>query len=228
MRSSEPVAQALEQRIGHRFRDPALLRTALTHRSAVGPNNERLEFLGDAVLGMLVAEELFQRHGRIAEGVLSRLRASLVNARVLAEVGRELGLGDLLHLGAGELRSGGWRRDSILADAVEALVGAIYLDAGLEAARDWVRARYGARLEELPALESLKDPKTRLQEALQRGGHGLPEYEVLESRGADHEQVFRVRCRVAPLGLSAEAEGRSRRAAEQSAAEAVLEGLTDG
>jgi ribonuclease-3 len=225
--AGDPSPAGVARRLGHEFRDVALLRTALTHRSAAGPNNERLEFLGDAVLGMLMAEALYARDPRTPEGVLSRMRASLVNAKVLAEIGRELELGDALVLGAGELKSGGFRRDSILADTVEALVGAVFLDAGLDAARACVLRLYGGRLDALPAAEALKDPKTRLQELLQKRGLALPEYSLLESRGADHEQTFRVRCLVGALGISAEAEGRSRRAAEQGAAEATLESIHD-
>ena len=226
-RNTDPES-ALAARLGHRFREPALLRAALTHRSAGGANNERLEFLGDAVLGMLIAETVYGGPPRADEGDLSRLRASLVNARTLAAVASELGLGEALTLGAGELKSGGFRRESILADALEALIGAVYLDGGLEAARAVVAARFATRLAQLPDPATLKDPKTRLQEQLQQQGLALPDYAVVEISGADHAQTFRVRCGVASRALEAEGSGRSRREAEQAAAAAVLERLARG
>ena len=225
-RSSEPAA--LAARLGLEFRDAALLRTALTHRSAGAGHNERLEFLGDAVLGLVIAEALYRGRAAGDEGELSRLRASLVNERTLAAVAGEIGLGDALVLGPGELKSGGFRRESILADALEALLAAVYLDAGLEAARALVQRLLDPRLQALPSIEQLKDPKTRLQERLQAEGVALPEYTVAGVVGADHEQTFRVACRVAALGLAAEGEGRSRREAEQGAAAALLAMLTDG
>ena len=223
--ASDPT-QALAERLGHRFAEPALLAQALTHRSAARANNERLEFLGDAVLGLVVAEAVF-RDDRAGsdEGDLSRLRASLVNERTLAAVAQELELGDALKLGPGELKSGGFRRESILADAFEALVAAVYLDAGLVAARAVVLRVLGARLSALPPPASLKDPKTRLQERLQRDGLALPVYAVAAVEGADHDQTFLIECRVEALGLSAEGGGRSRRDGEQAAAAALLERL---
>jgi ribonuclease-3 len=215
---------------GLAFRDPALLRAALTHRSASSANNERLEFLGDAVLGLVIAEALYRASSSglrpdgapVDEGALSRLRASLVNERTLAAIATELGLGEVLTLGPGELKSGGFRRESILADAYEALIGAVYLDAGIEAARALVLRHFAARLANLPDPAALKDPKTRLQERLQGEGRGLPEYSVVAIEGADHAQTFRVRCALREPPLAADGEGRSRREAEQSAAAALL------
>jgi ribonuclease-3 len=224
--------------LGLAFRDPGLLRVALTHRSAGGANYERLEFLGDAVLGMLIAEAVFRgrpsngaANGKPGdrpgdrpddEGALSRLRASLVNERSLAAVATELGLGEVLTLGPGELKSGGFRRESILADAYEALIGAVYLDAGIDAARALVLRNFATRLANLPDPSALKDPKTKLQEKLQGEGRGLPEYSVVAIEGADHEQTFRVRCALRQPALTADGAGRSRREAEQSAAAALL------
>jgi ribonuclease-3 len=225
-RTSDEAA-ALATRLGHRFADQELLRRALTHRSASGPDNERLEYLGDAVLGLLVAEALYGRVGDGDEGALSRLRASLVNERSLAGIAAGIGVGDALVLGQGERKSGGWRRESILADALEALIGAVYVDAGLDAARGVVRHLFGARLERLPDAELLKDPKTRLQELLQGQSRPLPEYGVVGVAGADHDQTFRVRCALVD-GAAAEGEGRSRREAEQAAAAALLATLQHG
>ncbi len=211
-------------KLNHRFRDPALAQLALTHRSFGKPNNERLEFLGDALLGMIIAELLYEVHPRSNEGELSRLRAQLVNGQALAVLGRELELGDELKLGPGELKSGGFRRESILADAFEALVAAIYLDAGFDACRASVRELFGERIAAL--RRSSKDAKTRLQEWLQAKGLPLPQYELTASHGEDHAKTFDVSCTIVePVAFVAEAHGGSRRAAEQDAAEAVLERL---
>lgn len=212
----------LQERLGCSFSDRGLLVRALTHRSAGPDNNERLEFLGDAVLSFVVAEMLFESHPDASEGELSRYRASLVSGEALGAIALELGIGQHLHLGEGELKSGGQRRASILADALEALVGAIYLDRGLEAARALAARLLRQRLEELPQASELKDAKTRLQEWLQGRGLGLPEYTVMEVSGEPHEQRFRVRCDVNGLAIAAEAEGSSRRRAEQEAAALVL------
>lgn len=207
--------------LSYRFRDPGLAQLALTHRSVGKPNNERLEFLGDALLGVVIAELLFEAHPKANEGELSRLRAQLVNGQALAAVARELALGDELKLGPGELKSGGFRRDSILADAFEALVAAVYLDGGYDACRDMLRGLFGERVTAL--RRSSKDAKTRLQEHLQAGGWPLPHYELLASHGEDHAKTFDIRCAIAqPLPLSAQTRGDSRRAAEQDAAEIVL------
>lgn len=211
--------------LGYVFCDPALLELALTHRSASGGrNNERLEFLGDAVLGLLVAEQLYARFPKEDEGRLTRLRAALVKESTLAQVARELQLGDQLKLGPGELKSGGYRRDSILADAVEALLAAIYLDArqDLEPCRQAVLRWFGGRFEQATTLvHQLKDPKSRLQEWLQARRLPLPQYEVVAVTGDAHEQVFTVQCQVEGQAMTV-GRGNSRRIAEQEAAAQVL------
>ncbi len=198
------------------------MQQALRHRSVGGTNNERLEFLGDAVLGMVIAHELYTRFPKAAEGELSRLRASLVKKPTLAEVARDLKLGDFLVLGSGELKSGGFRRDSILADALEAVFGAIYLDAGFASCRDVILRLYRNRLDATPAAAQLKDPKTRLQEYLQAQHLDLPEYTVTAIQGQAHRQTFEVSCRVAQLDQQANGTGSSRRRAEQDAAACML------
>jgi ribonuclease-3 len=210
----------------YRFRDPGLATLALTHRSAGKPNNERMEFLGDALLGALVAELLFEAHPNASEGELSRLRAQLVNGQALAVIGRELELGDDLKLGPGELKSGGFRRDSILADAFEALVAAVYFDDGYDACRQVVRRLFSPRVAEIK--RSSKDAKTRLQEWLQGRGLPLPSYELTDSYGEDHAKIFDVSCTIdEPEPLRVEGRGGSRRAAEQDAAETVLRRLLE-
>ena len=215
-------ADWLQQRLGCRFDDTGLLVRALTHRSAGSDNNERLEYLGDAVLSFIVAEMLFKSYPDASEGELSRFRASLVSGDALGGIALELGIGEQLRLGEGELKSGGQRRASILADALEALIGAVYLDQGLAAAAAVAARLLRERLDALPGASELKDPKTRLQEWLQGHGLGLPEYRVLEVSGEPHEQHFKVRCDVGELAVAAEAEGSSRRRAEQEAAALVL------
>ncbi len=210
---------------GHSFADPTLCCAALTHRSAGGAHNERLEFLGDSILNCAVARMLYDAYGQADEGTLSRQRASLVSGETLAQIAAELGIGEHLRLGTGELKSGGFRRASILADALEALLGAIFLDAGFDAAAGAVRRILGPRLSDLPAVGALKDPKTRLQEALQARGFSLPVYTLTAVAGEAHAQVFTVHCEVAMLGLQATAQGVSRRRAEQLAAERVLASL---
>jgi ribonuclease III len=205
-----------------------LLTRALTHRSYSGDNNERLEFLGDALIGLYVAGALFETRPRAGEGDLSRLRASLVRERSLAGLARRLNLGECLRLGEGELKSGGWRRDSVLADAVEALVAAIYLDGGFEAAQQACRRLFADGLGNLPDAETLKDPKTRLQEWLQARSRPLPSYEVLAESGPAHRRFFRVRASLVDEPRAAEASGNSRRAAEQQAASELLGALLDG
>lgn len=212
----------LHGRLGYAPREEALFRAALTHRSAPGPNNERLEFLGDAVLNLVVARQLFAAFPHASEGDLSRLRACVVSAEPLAQVAASLELGEALRLGTGELKSGGVRRESILADALEALFGALFLDGGLEAAEAVIGRLLGPRIAALPAPEALKDPKTRLQEYLQSRGLALPVYTVDGIEGEPHAQTFTVRCRVPDLGFDAPGSGSSRRRAEQEAAERIL------
>lgn len=215
------------QRLGYGFRDPDLLEQALTHRSAHRKHNERLEFLGDAVLGFLIGEQLYQKFPEASEGQMTRLRASLVKGETLSKIALELELGDILNLGSGELKSGGFRRASILADALEAVIGAIYLDGGLEVTRERILALYQSRLSELSLNKVRKDPKTRLQELLQGRKLALPVYEVVAVEGESHNQHFSVTCQVPDTDYSARGEGRSRRAAEQMAAAAIME-MFDG
>ena len=212
--------------LGREPRQPALFDTALTHRSANDRNNERLEFLGDAVLNMLVAEALYERFPRADEGTLSRLRSRLVSGVPLAQIGAEIGIGEMLRLGSGELKTGGFRRESILADATEALIGAWYLDAGLEGARELIQRLFESRLAALAPDAELKDPKTRLQELLQGRGEDLPSYELESTTGEPHAQTFHVRCTVRFPGpqqpVITSGVGSSRRGAEQQAAELAL------
>lgn len=222
----ERACAQLAERLGHAFHDPSILVRALTHRSYSADNNERLEFLGDALIGVLIAESLFREHPRAGEGALSRLRSSLVRERSLAVIARRLDLGERLRLGEGELKSGGWRRDSVLADALEAVVAAVYLDGGYEVARRVCRELFAPELASLPDAESLKDPKTRLQEWLQGRGRPLPHYEVLTESGPAHRRYFLVRANLTDDGELTEASGSSRRAAEQQAALILLQRLT--
>lgn len=214
---------SLKGRLAYTFNNPALLDEALTHRSAGSINNERLEFLGDSILNFVIADELFRKFSDINEGDLSRLRASLVNRDSLADIARELELGACLKLGSGELKSGGFRRSSIIADAVESLLGAVYCDAGFDVCRQLVLRLYKQKLENIPALDSLKDSKTRLQELLQSRQFARPEYSVTEISGKAHAQNFKVECRLEGIDCVTVGEGRSRRKAEQLAAEAALE-----
>jgi ribonuclease III len=210
----------------YHFRDASLAALALTHRSAGKPNNERMEFLGDALLGAIVAEMLYETHPKASEGEMSRLRAQLVNGHALAVIARELELGDRLKLGSGELKSGGFRRDSILADAFEAMMAAVYLDGGFDACRNTVRTLFAERVAALP--RSSKDAKTRLQEWLQAQGLPLPHYELVGTEGEDHARIFDVHCVVAePQSITAAGRGSSRRLAEQDAAEMVLNRLLE-
>jgi ribonuclease-3 len=212
-------------RIGHAFVDQGLLAQALTHRSAGAPHNERLEFLGDSVVNFLVAEALFQRWPKADEGALTRARAELVREAALATIARKLELGARLTMGPGEMKSGGHRRDSILADAVEAVVAAIYLDAGFEACRSVVLPWFEESLAALPVGRPEKDAKTRLQEWLQARQRPLPLYDLVSESGDDHAKQFQVRCSTQDPPLMAEGEGTSRRIAEQAAAAALIEKL---
>jgi ribonuclease III len=216
---------ALQERLGHRFRDARLLVQALTHRSHSTPHNERLEFLGDGVLNCIVAAELYNRFANLREGELSRLRASLVREQRLHELAAGLALGDHLRLGEGELKSGGFRRPSILADALEALIGAVYLDGGFDAVREAVVRLYQPLLETLDAKGADKDPKTRLQEWLQSRKYALPQYSVIATRGAAHDQRFEVECVVHEVSVRTVGTGTSRRLAEQEAARLAFERL---
>ncbi|MCF7223500.1 ribonuclease III [Marilutibacter chinensis] len=216
----------LNGRISHRFSDIGLLRQALTHRSAGAPHYERLEFLGDALVNLFVAEALFQRWPQVDEGALTRARAELVRESSLATIARGLDLGAQLILGPGEMKSGGHRRDSILADAVEAVVAAIYLDAGFEACRKIVLPWFEPVMAAMPPPHKVgKDAKTRLQEWLQGRQKPLPVYALLAETGEEHAKHFHVSCTLADPSLRTEGAGNSRRAAEQAAAEAALEGL---
>lgn len=217
---------SLQSKLAYDFKRPALLEMALTHRSAGKRNNERLEFLGDGVLNLLVAHLLFERFPAATEGQLSRLRANLVNGTILAELARQLELGGCLSLGSGERKSGGHRRDSILAGALEAVIGAMYLDGGFIAVQRWVTALYADRINGLNPDDVLKDPKTRLQEYLQGRGQALPEYRLVATEGEAHNQRFTVSCKVVGLEEEVIGRGRSRRAAEQQAACKTLDLLT--
>jgi ribonuclease-3 len=219
-------AKWLDEKFKYRFSDASLLLAALTHRSAGGRNNERLEYLGDAILGFLVAKNLYQTFPDASEGELTRRRAALVRKETLAEIATELELGPQIRLGSGELKSGGYRRDSILADSLEALFGAIFLDGGLIAVEEIIETLFAQRMMDAPAGE-LKDPKTRLQEYLQSRGLALPVYEVEETQGQAHEQTFRVSCNAADLGLTDHGTGKSRRRAEQSAAAKILDNIAN-
>lgn len=212
----------LEKRIGHSFKKKNLILLALTHRSYGASNNERLEFLGDAVVNLVIADALYLRFERLAEGELTRLRVRLVRAETLAAVARELGLGQLLRLGPGELKSGGYDRDSILADGFEAVLGAVYVDGGYEKVRGVIMTLFASRLAGIDVHAQAKDPKTLLQEMLQGQGLALPQYELLETCGQDHEQLFRVACCVPGLPEVSRGEGPTRRQAEQEAARVAL------
>ncbi len=215
----------LEQKLGYKFQNKDLLIRAITHRSAGSRHNERLEFLGDSILSLVIAEELYHRFPNVSEGDMSRMRATLVREKTLAELAREFVLGDYLILGPGELKSGGYRRESILADTVEALIGAIYLDSNLEAIRGLLLNWYNERLDSIrPGVEQ-KDPKTRLQEFLQGRRRPLPTYAVTDVKGEAHNQQFTVECVIDDIESAFVGIGSSRRKAEQAAAEKALEQL---
>jgi len=214
--------ESLEKHLGYTFKDAQLLHQALTHRSAGSRNNERLEFLGDAILGSVIAGELYRCYPRAREGKLSRLRSTLVRRESLAVIAHGLQLGDYLQLGAGERRSGGHARDSILSDALEAVFGAIYLDSDFATVRDCILSLFEARLQSVSEVTTLKDSKTRLQEYLQAQHKPLPTYSVVRISGEAHDQSFSVACSVAGLDEPSEGHGSSRRLAEQVAAENML------
>ncbi len=216
------MAGKLENLIGYQFQDLDLLEQALTHRSRGARNNERLEFLGDSILNFVITRSLYERFPEAAEGQLSRLRARMVRRNTLAEIAREFSLGDFLIMGRGELKSGGFDRDSILSDTAEAIIGAVFLDGGLDTVEERVLAWFGTRLDELSLDESQKDAKSRLQEHLQGIGAQLPQYTVIRTVGKSHDQVFTVECQSEMLTHEAVGEGTSRRVAEQVAAENAL------
>ncbi|QPG06578.1 ribonuclease III [Salinimonas marina] len=215
----------LSRVLNYRFEDVSLLEQALTHRSAAKQHNERLEFLGDAVLGMVIADALYQTFEDVPEGKLTRMRSTLVKGETLAELAIEARLGELLKLGQGELKSGGHRRSSILADAVEAVLGAIYLDAGLDTVRRVILNLWEERIKALNPHEHPKDNKTRLQEFLQSRRQPLPVYAVVNITGKDHDQTFEVSCTISEAHPPVLASGNSRRKAEQEAAKLMLERL---
>ncbi len=219
---------SLYKRLGYTFTDVNNLKQALTHRSASQKHNERLEFLGDAILGMVIAKALFSRFPKQPEGKLTRMRSSLVKGDTLAEVAREFELGELLVLGPGELKSGGFRRDSILADSVEAIIGAIYLEAGMDKCEELVLQWFDARIKQLDPEAVSKDDKTRLQEYLQGKKQPLPIYEVTDIKGKSHDQTFYVSCMASGLKRPITGVGNSRRKAEQKAARQALDKLTHG
>ncbi len=228
MTDGQLKAARLQRALGYDFADTSLLELALTHRSAGNRNNERLEFLGDSILNHIIAEAIYQKFPTAREGEMSRMRSSLVKGDTLAQVARELELGEHLVLGAGERKSGGRRRASILADALEALIGAILLDSGVDSCRGRVLCWFASRLDKLDLNVdgADKDPKTRLQEYLQGRGRALPEYELLGVLGDDHNQQFHVACRLSKPALVVEGAGSSRRKAEQAAARTALERLS--
>jgi len=209
--------------LGYQFKNATLLKMALTHRSAEGHNNERLEFLGDAILGMVISSLLYQQFPKAQEGDLSRMRSHLVNEESLAEIARQLNFGDYISLGSGELKSGGYRRKSILADTLEAVIGAIYLDGGIEACEKIIAACFKEVLKNLDKMVFLKDPKTRLQEYLQAKRHTLPIYTVISVMGQAHKQHFHIKCEIPGIEDVMEGVGSSRRTAEQMAAEKWIE-----
>jgi ribonuclease-3 len=216
----------LNKALHYRFRDTDLFAQALTHRSATGRNNERLEFLGDAVLDFVISDLVFKIRPEASEGDLSKLRSSLVKDTSLASLAVDLGLGEYLILGSGERKTGGHRRDSILADALEAIFGAVYLDSGVDAAKEIIEHVFAERLEDLPDAEALRDPKTRLQEWLQARKLALPEYELVSVSGQAHQQRFAVTCTVTELSQTTNGESTTRRKAEQQSAKNMLKILS--
>lgn len=218
----DKAAAWLNKTLAYKFENAALLQQALTHRSAAGPDNERLEFLGDAVLDLVITKLLFDKTEDTSEGQLSRLRATLVKDTTLAEIATSLGLGEHLILGPGEKKSGGHRRSSILANTLEAIFAAVYLDSGLPAAREIIIRAFGDRLHDLPEAEDLRDPKSRLQEFLQSKQMSLPDYTVEKTSGKAHKQTFEISCSVPELDAVTIGTGSSRRDAEQDAALAML------
>ena len=214
--------EAFSRKLGLHFRDVQLFTMALTHRSAGVNNNERLEYLGDSVLGFVIAQKLYETFPDANEGVLSRLRASLVNQETLAEIARDLDIGSHLIMGSGELKSGGYRRDSILSDALESIIGAVLKDQGVAACQDWVLHTFADKLEQLSLDNWQKDPKTQLQEYMQSLSLELPEYTLISQTGLAHSQTFEIECSIPMLYESTSATGSSRKRTEQAAAQAML------
>lgn len=220
-----PNIKLLETKLNYQFSDKQRLQLALTHRSASGKHNERLEFLGDAVLGNIIALQLYRQFPKADEGQLSRLRAFLVKEKALFELAQTLQIGDFLNLGSGELKSGGFRRASILSDTFEAIIGAVYLDSDFPSVEKFVLDIYQEKLSSLSLDMAQKDPKTRLQEWLQARNVETPHYEVIRSSGKDHAKMYWVTCKVNYKKLECEGQGLSRRKAEQDAATKILEML---
>lgn len=217
--------ERLCRRLGYQFKATALLKRALTHRSAASTNNERLEFLGDSILSFVIAKELFTQFPNQSEGQLSRLRSFLVKGEMLGEIGKELDLGEFLYLGQGELKSGGFRRASILADALEAIFAAVFLDGGIESAKQVILKLYRSRLDNPRLNDCLKDAKTQLQEYLQSAKLPLPEYILTQVEGEEHDQIFYITCSVPGIDLISYGQGSNRRKAEQLAASSLLKQL---
>jgi len=224
MKIKEEELKRLEKRIGYQFSDFSLLKQALTHRSALGSHNERLEFLGDSILSFVISTDLYKRFPKVNEGDLSRMRATLVCGKMLSEVGRGFVLSDCLILGPGELKSGGFRRDSIIADGVEAIIGAVFLDSDIDTVNKLVLSWFDSRLKSIQPGISQKDPKTRLQEHLQSRKQALPVYEVIDVKGEAHNQQFTMSCSISGID-PVQGKGTSRRKAEQVAAQAMLTAL---
>lgn len=220
--SRKPNLALLQKTIGYQFNDLSLLKQALTHRSAHHLHNERLEYLGDAVLGHVIALELFQKFPKADEGQLSRLRAFLVKEKALSEIAKELNFSDFLILGSGELKSGGFRRDSILSDTFEAIIGAVKLDSDFETTQSFILNLYQNKISQLSLKMAQKDPKTRLQEWLQARGQKTPEYEVIKEAGKDHAKKYWVECQIEYQDTSIQGQGASRRKAEQDAASKAI------
>ncbi|HGJ5862923.1 ribonuclease III [Arsenophonus nasoniae] len=220
--SERQEIKQLQRKLGYAFKQIELLKQALTHRSASSGHNERLEFLGDSILSFVIANDLYHRFPKVDEGDMSRMRATLVRGNTLAELAREVDLGECLRLGPGELKSGGFRRESILADTIEALIGSIFLDSDIQTTERIVLAWYDTRLIEISPGDKQKDPKTRLQEYLQGRHLPLPSYLVVRVRGEAHDQEFTIHCQVSGIKEPVEGVGSSRRKAEQAAAEQAL------
>ena len=216
----------LQQKINYQFKDAALLKLALTHRSMGSNNNERLEFLGDSILGVVISRELYKRFDHVDEGKLSRLRSHLVRGQTLAQLAGKLELSDILILGSGELKSGGFKRESIQADAVEAIFGAVLLDSDFETVNTVILDLYHDLLDDINPNDSLKDPKTKLQEYLQKRSNTLPKYELVKTVGKDHNAVFTVNCSLQDQAMQIEQSAKSIKRAEQSCAQILLDKLT--